>query len=150
MVAQFNSEQERKKWASLQNSAGASLNNIVQGKAQTADFQRVSTVLNGLNALAAQVFAEAVSAAEVQAKKFQAAANAATQQRDLTTLTAYEVALNDALKKVAPDIVEQIKDVLALEFLESTEELNRNIGGRFTNLEGMLPPQDLPTTNDVI
>jgi hypothetical protein len=150
MVAQFNSEQERKKWASLQNSAGASLNNIVQGKAQTADFQRVSTVLNGLNALAAQVFAEAVSAAEVQAKKFQAAANAATQQRDLTTLTAYEVALNDALKKVAPDIVEQIKDVLALEFLESTEELNRNIGGRFTNLEGMLPPQDLPTTNDVL
>jgi len=149
-MAQFSSDFERKKWASLQNSAGASLNNIVQGRAQAADFQRVSTVLNGLNSLAAQVFAEAVSAAEVQAKKFEAQYQNITYQRDLDTLTAYEKALNEALKSVAPDIVDQLKDVFALELLESNEELTRTIGGRFSDLADMLPPQDLPTTNDVL
>jgi hypothetical protein len=149
-MAQFSSEADKKKWESLQNSAGTSLANIVSGRATSGDFQRVTSVLNNLNGLAAQVFAQAVSAAEVQAKKFEAQYDGALRLRDNETLTAYELALNQALKQIAPDIVSDIQDAIQYGFIEQAEDLNRTLGSKFSDFEELLPPRDLPTTNDVL
>ncbi len=151
-MADFNSSQAKSKWQSLQNSAGASLSAVVQGRAQSSDFSRISTVLNGLNGLAAQVFSQAVSAADQQAKKFEAqykkAGTGGTGGGD--NLTAYEKALNDALSTIAPDIVSSLKEIIEMSALESNEDLTREMGGRFADLQQMLPPKDLPTVNDLL
>lgn len=149
-MAQFSSDADRKKWESLQNSAGSSLEAIVHGRASNSDFQRVATVLNGLNGLAANVFSQAVSAAEVQAKKFEASYENVLATRDNETLTAFELALNDQLSKLAPDIVGSLKEIIEMSALESNDDLTRSMGGRFSDIESLLPPRDLPTVNDLL
>ena len=149
-MPQFSSDADRKKWESLQNSAGTSLTAIVQGRASSSDFQRVATVLNGLNGLAANVFSQAISAAEVQAKKFQAQYEGALNLRDNQTLSAFEIAMNDQFAKIVPDITATLKEIIELSNLESNEDLTRTIGGRFSDLADLLPSKDLPTTNDLL
>jgi hypothetical protein len=146
----FSTEQERKKWASLQQSAGASMQAIVQGRGTTQDFQKVGNILNQQGGLAAQVFAQAVSAAEVQAKKFQAAYELVLKAREGETLTAYELALNDQLSKLAPDLINSIREIVELAVVSSNEDLSRTMGGRFSDLQELLPPKDLPTVDDVL
>lgn len=151
-MANFSSDADRKKWAALQNSAGASLSNIVAGKASTADFSKVATVLNGLNSLAAQVFAQAISAAEVQAKKFEAQSDKlgdALRLRDNDTLSAYEKALNQALGQVAPDIVESLREIIELQSIETNDAIEKMVGGKFSEFAGLLP-QDPPSVDDLL
>lgn len=144
-MAEFNSDADKKKWKSLQNNAGVSLAAIASGKANSADIQRVRTALNGLSSLAAMTFDEAVSAAEVQAKKFQ------TQLEKLEGLTsdqAFEKALGQALSAVAPDLVKQIEDALSLELLQHNEDLSRTMGSRFDQFEDLLPKKGEQVTGD--
>ncbi|WP_391857838.1 hypothetical protein, partial [Vibrio cidicii] len=94
----FNTDYERRKWESLQNSAGASLTAVAQGRATSADVQKVITVLNGMNKMAGNLFARAASAAEVQAKKFEAQYEQTKHDKAIDTLTSFEMALNAALK----------------------------------------------------
>lgn len=147
-MAQFKSDAEKKKWASLQNQAGLSLQNIAKGTATASDVQAVSTALNGLNRLAKEVFDQAISAAEVSAKKFEGQ-YAAIQENNLS---AYELALNKALTEFAPDLVGQIKDVLELENLEQTDELEKTFGSKLTDIQNLLPDRkgDLLTTDDLL
>jgi hypothetical protein len=146
----FGSDKERKKWQSLQNQAGASLTAIVHGRATSADFQRVTNVLNQQSSLAGQVFAQAVSAAEVQAKKFEAA-YASVKQKDATeTLTAFELALNDQLSKLAPNLLKDIREIVEMSVLQSNEDLTRTIGSKFSDLHDLLPKKELPSTDDVL
>jgi hypothetical protein len=152
-MAEFRSDTEKKKWQSLQNQAGHSLQRIVQGTATQADFQRVSNALNGLNTLAKRVFDEAVSAAEVQAKKFQSqhekALDGLARVGDLD-LSPFEQALNAALKQQNPDLVDAIHDAITLEIFEQTEELKSDMAEQVQKLKDLLPPKDLPTVDDVL
>jgi hypothetical protein len=151
-MAGFNSDQASKKWQSLQNSAGSSLNNIVQGRASTADFSRVSSVLNGLSSLAATTFAQAISASEVQAKKFEASYAQLEQgirEDNADNLTAYEKALNAALQTIEPNIVGTIKEFIELSALESNEDLTKTMNTGFTGVHEALPT-DLPSTSDLL
>jgi hypothetical protein len=151
-MAGFNSDQASKKWSSLQNSAGSSLNNIVQGRASTADFARVSSVLNGLSSLAATTFSQAISASEVQAKKFEASYAQLEQgirSDNADNLTAYEKALNAALQTIEPNIVGTIKEFIELSSLESNEDLTKTMNTGFTGVREALPT-DIPSTNDLL
>lgn len=151
-MAGFNSDQASKKWQSLQNSAGSSLNNIVQGRASTADFSRVSSVLNGLSSLAATTFSQAISASEVQAKKFEASYAQLEQgirSDNADNLTAYEKALNAALQTIEPNIVGTLKEFIELSSLESNEDLTKTMNTGFTGVHEALP-SDLPSTNDLL
>jgi hypothetical protein len=145
-MAAFNSDQAKSKWQSLQNSAGPSLSAIVQGRGNAADFSRVASVLNTLNGLAAQVFAQAVSAADQQAKKFGAQYENILRDQSAKDLTAYEIALNEALATVAPDVIDNVREIIEA----SNDELTRTLGGRFDGLQEMMPPKDLPTTDDLL
>ncbi|QBQ74638.1 membrane protein [Burkholderia phage BcepSauron] len=149
-MPQFSSDYERRKWQSLQNSAGASLTHIVQGRASMADVQKVTTALNGLNKLAADVFSRAVSAAEVQAKKFEAQYEQVRMDQAIDTLTSFEMALNEALKPLVPELMSNIQEALALELYEATDALQNNLGRKFDHLRELMPPKDLPTVNDVL
>jgi hypothetical protein len=155
-MAGFNSDQASKKWQSLQNTAGQSLNNIVQGKASTSDFSRVASSLNGLNGLAANVFAQAISAAEVQAKKFEASyaqlqegVREGIHVDNAANLTAYEKALNAALSTIEPNIVGALKEIIELSNLESNEDLTKTITSGFSTVTESMP-QDLPSTHDLL
>lgn len=151
-MAGFNSDQASKKWASLQNSAGSSLNNIVQGRASTADFSRVASVLNNLSSLAATTFSQAISASEVQAKKFEASYAQLEQgirSDSADNLTAYEKALNAALQTIEPNIVGTLKEFIELSSLESNEDLTKTMNTGFTGVHEALP-SDLPSTNDLL
>jgi hypothetical protein len=141
-MAKFSSDYEKRKWESLQNSAGASLTNIVQGRATSSDFQRVTTVLNGLNGLAAQTFAQAVSAAEVQAKKFEATYEKVRNDQAIDTLSSFEMALNAQLKPLVPEILSGVREIFALELIDSNDELERNLGHKFEHLQDLLPPKN--------
>lgn len=151
-MAGFNNDQASKKWASLQNSAGSSLNNIVQGRASTADFARVSSVLNGLSSLAATTFAQAISASEVQAKKFEASyakLEEGIHADNADNLTAYEKALNAALQTIEPNIVSTLKEFIELSSLESNEDLTKTMNTGFAGMQESLS-SDLPSTNDLL
>lgn len=146
----FNSDQANKKWKSLQANAGASLTAIVHGKGTTADFQRVTNVLNQQSGLAGQVFAQAVSAAEVQAKKFEAAYAKALKESDNNSLTAFELALNDQLSKLAPNLIGEIRQIVEMSVLQSNEDLTRTIGSKFSDLHDLLPKKELPSVDDLL
>lgn len=146
----FGSDKERKKWQSLQNQAGTSLTAIVHGKGTASDFQRVTNVLNQQSSLAGQVFAQAVSAAEVQAKKFEAAYSKIKQNDATETLTAFELALNDQLSKLAPNLIADIREIVEMSVLQSNEDLTRTIGSKFSDLHELLPKKELPSTDDVL
>lgn len=153
-MAEFKSAAEKKKWDSLQHQAGHSLHQIAQGKATSADFQRVSNTLSGLNKLAQQVFDEAVSAAEVQAKKFQAQYDTALEKLKADEkdqdLTAYEQALNKVLLERNPDLIQAIHEAITLELFQQSEDLEKSIGGKFDSIKDLLPPKDLPTVDDTL
>lgn len=151
-MAEFNSPQAAKRWQSLQNSAGSSLNNIVQGRASTADFSRVSSVLNGLSSLAATTFSQAISASEVQAKKFEASYAQLEQgirSDNADNLTAYEKALNAALQTIEPNIIGTIKEFIELSSLESNEDLTKTLNTGFSGVHEALP-NDIPSTHDLL
>jgi len=148
-MPQFRSETERKKWDSLQTSAGASLANIIKGQASAADFQKVSSVLSGLNTLAQNVFDEAINAASVQARVFQGYYERAVAERKVGDLTAFELALNEALKGQASELIEQIHDAITLELFQQSDVLEKSMGGRFDHLQEMLP-KDAPSVNDLL
>lgn len=153
-MAEFKSAGEKKKWDSLQNQAGHSLQQIAQGRATSADFQRVSNTLAGLNKLAQQVFDEAVSAAEVQAKKFQAQYDQALTKlktdEQAKDLTAYEAAINKVLLERNPDLIQAIHEAITLELFQQSEDLEKSLGGKFDSIKDLLPPKDLPTVDDTL
>lgn len=150
-MAEFQSDKEKKKWASLQNRAGSSIAAIAAGRATHDDFNKVSQILKNLNGLAQQVFDQAVSAAEVQAKKFEQQYEKVKE----SSLSSYEQAVNKALAETQPDLLLKIKDIFTLELLESNETLTRNIVGRFDNIKEFMPTRteigdDLLAANDLL
>lgn len=151
MAGKVNSSAAQKKWDSLKGSAGVSLSRVVQGQASSSDFQRVQNVLNQQSSLASQVFAQAVSAAEVQAKKFEKSYQAITDNNNKELLSAFEVAMNAELQKIAPDIVSQLKEVIEMSVLQSNEDLDKSIGSRFESFKELLPKEkDVPTIKDLL
>jgi uncharacterized membrane protein (DUF4010 family) len=92
-MAKANNSTAQNKWDSLKGSAGVSLSKVVQGKASSSDFQRVQNVLNQQSSLASQIFKQAVSTAEAQAKKFQASYSAVLDKDNKQLLSQFEVAL---------------------------------------------------------
>ncbi len=107
-------------------------------------------MLNGMNKMAGNLFARAASAAEVQAKKFEAQYEQIKHDQAIDTLTSFEMALNAALKPMVPEILSGIQEVFALELMQSNEELEYNVGRKFDHLQSLLPPKDLPTVDDVL
>lgn len=144
--ATFRSEKEKAKWQALENKVGHSLTRVVQGQASTADLKAVSSTLGQLNKLASNVFDEAVEAAEAAAKEMKAKAEFDLQQG----LTAFEVAVNEALARNNPDLIHQLKDIIELEFLQQDEDLKKTLGTQFSDFSRLLPPKDLPTVNDLL
>jgi hypothetical protein len=142
----FQSAAEVKKWNSLEHSAGDSLAKVAQGKATTADVQKISSTLGSMNKLAKGVFDDAVETATQLVEKTQDSNKLKLKEG----LTAFETALNEALLKLQPDLVEQIQDIVMLESYEQTEELDKKFSPRFDMLQEMMPAQDLPTVNDLL
>jgi hypothetical protein len=150
-MVQFNNQTAANKWKALQASAGPSLTAIVQGRGTAADFQRVQNILNQQGGLAAQVFAQAVSSAEVQAKKFVAAYQQVVAQRQNEDLTAFELALNEQLALIAPNIVSEIREIIEMSVLQSNEDLTRTMGSRFDHVIQLLPSKrDNPSVDDLL
>jgi hypothetical protein len=143
---QFNSQQAKTKWASLENQAGTSLNRIVEGKATAGDIQKVSSTLSQLSTVAHTVFTEAVDSATKTALAVQKAGQ--IEVRD--GLSEFETALNNALKTSFKETQEQIVDAIELDLLIQTEELTKTVGSSFADLRELLPPKDLPTVDDLL
>lgn len=145
-MADFQSAQERRKWQSLQNSAGSSFQAIVQGRANAGDYQRVSSILSGLNTLAREVFDRAVSSAETQGKKLAAQIDHLDAVR---SDEAVQRSINAAMAQSLPDVLAQIKDIFTLELLEHNEDLSNTIKTGFTDIKQYLPQtQAEPATAD--
>jgi hypothetical protein len=151
MASKFNNSTAQNKWDSLKGSAGVSLSHIVQGKASSSDFQRVQNVLNQQSSLASQIFKQAVSAAEAQAKKFQSSYQAVLDKDNKQLLSAFEVALNVELQKVTPDIIGQLKEIIEMSASSHSEELDKSIGSRFEAFKEFLPKEkDVPSMHDIL
>jgi hypothetical protein len=151
MATKVNNSTAQKKWDSLKGSAGVSLSRIVQGSATSSDFQRVQNVLNQQSSLASQVFAQAVSAAEVQAKKFEKSYMAVLDKDNKELLSQFEVAMNSELRKITPDIVGQLKEIIEMSVLQSNEDLDKSISGKFESLREWMPKEkDVPTVHDLL
>lgn len=147
----FTSQQAKNKWDSLKASSGVSLTAIAQGRGTAADYQRVSNVLNQQGGLAAQVFAQAASLAEVQAKKFEAAYAQVLAETGEKNLTAYELALNEQFAKFLPDVVGQLSELIEMSVLQSNEDLTKTMGTRFDHMIDMLPQhRDTPSVDDIL
>lgn len=150
-MAKVNNATAQKRWDSLKGSAGVSLKRIVQGQATSADYQRVMNILNQQSSLAGQVFSQQLQIAEIQAKKFQEAYQAVVGKDNKIILSAFEVALNAEMKKIAPDIVGQIKELLEDTVLTATAELERSMGSRFDEIRHLIPEKkDTPSVNDLL
>lgn len=142
----FQTAGEMKKWNSLNNAAGTSLAKIAQGQATTADVQKVSATLGSMNKLAKGVFDDAIEMATSLVEKVQEGNR--TKLKD--GLSAFETALNEALLKLEPDLVEKIQDIVLLESFAQTEELDKKFSPRFDQLQEMMPDRDLPTVEDLL
>lgn len=146
ITPQFQSAQEKDKWKSLQDQAGQSLAKIAQGKANAPDLQRVSQVLGSMSKLAQSVFDDAVTSAEKQAKSITEAGNIKIKEG----LTAFETAVNERLQEFMPTLMSSIKEALSLELLQQSEDLYKSLGSKITDIQSLLPPKDLPTTDDLL
>jgi hypothetical protein len=150
-MAKVNNSTAQNKWDSLKGSAGVSLSHIVQGKASSSDFQRVQNILNQQSSLASQVFKQATSAAEAQAKKFQASYQAVLDKDNKELLSAFEVAMNAELQKVMPDLVGQLKEIIEMSNASANEELDKSIGTKFEAFKEFLPKEkDVPSMHDIL
>lgn len=150
-MAKANNSTAQNKWDSLKGSAGVSLSRVVQGKASSSDFQRIQNVLNQQSTLASQIFKQAVSTAEAQAKKFQTSYAAVLDKDNKQLLSQFEVALNAELQKVTPDIVGQLKEIIEMSASAQNEEIDRAMGSRFESFKELLPKdKDVPTIKDML
>jgi len=142
----FNSVQAKAKWDALENRAGQSITKVVQGTATVSDIKSISATLGQLSNVAGMIFDEAVDAAEKTALQIQKAGKIEIKEG----LTAFESALNSALKVSFDEVVKKIQDVFELDLLEQTEKLKGAMGSNFEHLATLLPPKDLPTVNDLL
>lgn len=150
-MAQVNNATAQKRWDSLQGSAGVSLKRIVQGQGTSSDYQRVMNVLNQQSSLAGQVFSQQLQIAQIQAKKFQDAYQEVLGKDNKVILSAFEVALNAEMKKIVPDIVGQIKELLEDTVLTAAAELEQSMGSRFDEIRHLIPEKkDAPSINDLL
>ncbi len=150
-MAKANNSTAQNKWDSLKGSAGVSLAKVVQGKASSSDFQRVQNVLNQQSSLASQIFKQAVSTAEAQAKKFQASYSAVLDKDNKQLLSQFEVALNAELQKVTPDIVGQLKEIIEMSSASNRDDIDKSMGSRFEAFKELLPKEkDVPTIHDML
>jgi len=145
-MLQFRSDKEKNKWRALQNRADIPLNKLIQGNVNASDIAKLSSVLGSLSKLAQEVFDAAVKSAEEQAKSVVKAGNIKIEDG----ISAFEKELNTALSIQFPKLIQDIKEILSLEIYEHTDELDRSIGIKFTDLKSFLPPKDLPTTDDLL
>jgi hypothetical protein len=151
MADKVNNSTAQNKWDSLKGSAGVSLSHIVQGKASSSDFQRVQNILNQQSSLASQIFKQALSTAEKQAKKFQDSYAAVLDKDNKQLLSSFEVALNAELQKVTPDIVGQLKEIIELSASSNRDDLDKSIGSKFEAFREYLPKEkDVPTIQDLL
>jgi uncharacterized protein YukE len=151
MANKVNNSTAQNKWDSLKGSAGVSLSHIVQGKASSSDFQRVQSILNQQSSLASQIFKQAVSTAEAQAKKFQDSYQAVLDKDNKELLSAFEVALNAELQKVTPDIVGQLKEIIEISSASNRDDIDKSMGARFEQFREFLPKEkDVPTIKDML
>jgi hypothetical protein len=151
MASKANNSTAQNKWDSLKGSAGVSLSRIVKGNASSSDFQRVQNILSQQSSLASQIFKQAVSTAESQAKKFQASYQAVLDKDNKELLSAFEVALNSELQKVTPDLVGQLKEIIDMSNASSNEEMDKSIGSRFEAFKEFLPKEkDVPSMQDIL
>ncbi|BAG41654.1 hypothetical protein [Ralstonia phage phiRSL1] len=146
MAANFRTDRERRKWESLQNSVGTSLAKVAQGVATQNDLNAISKSLSQLSGVASNVFDEAVATAMDVARKQVADVKSVVADG----LTEFEVAVNKALAKQTPDIVGQIADLIELSALEQNEATSRALSNSFSDFRRFLPPQDLPTVDDLL
>jgi hypothetical protein len=150
-MAKANNSTAQNKWESLKGSAGVSLSRVVQGKASSSDFQRVQNVLNQQSSLASQIFKQAVSTAEAQAKKFQASYSAVLGKDNKELLSSFEVALNAELQKVTPDIVGQLKEIIEMSSASNRDDIDKSMGARFEAFKEFLPKEkDVPSMHDIL
>lgn len=150
-MAKANNSTAQNKWDSLKGSAGVSLSRVVQGKASSSDFQRVQNVLNQQSSLASQIFSQAISTAEKQAKKFQSSYSAVLDKDNKELLSSFEVALNAELQKVTPDIVGQLKEIIEMSASSQNEEIDRAMGSRFEAFKEFLPKEkDVPSMHEIL
>jgi hypothetical protein len=150
-MAKANNSTAQNKWDSLKGSAGVSLSKVVQGKASSSDFQRVQNVLNQQSSLASQIFKQAVSTAEAQAKKFQASYSAVLDKDNKQLLSQFEVALNAELQKVTPDIVGQLKEIIEMSSASNRDDIDKSMGARFEAFKDFLPKEkDVPSMHDIM
>lgn len=150
-MAQVNNATAQKKWDSLKGSAGVSLSRIVQGNATSADYQRVMNVLNQQSNLASQVFGQLLALAKANAEKSKDNYEALLDKNNEVLLSAFEVAFNEELKKIEPDIVGQLKEIIEMTVLQSNEDLDQRMGSRFDAIKDLLPAKkDNPSINDLL
>ena len=150
-MAQVNNAAAQKKWESLKGSAGVSLSRIVQGNATSADYQRVMNVLNQQSNLASQVFGQLLALAKANAEKSKDNYEALLDKNNEVLLSAFEVAFNEELKKIEPDIVGQLKEIIEMTVLQSNEDLDQRMGSRFDAIKDLLPAKkDNPSINDLL
>lgn len=155
-MATFNNDTAKKKWASLQNKAGVSLQKIAAGNASSADRQNVASTLSSLNSLATSVFEDAVDSAAKEAQAVVDKINAKREgsgKKPLSTgqlQNLYETATSQALSTKWPSLLADIKDAITLELYEQDDRTEKTLGSHFTDLQTLLPPKDLPTTDDLL
>lgn len=150
-MAQVNNATAQKKWESLKGSAGVSLSRIVQGNATSADYQRVMNVLNQQSNLASQVFGQLLALSKANAEKSLDKYEALLGHNNEELLSAFEVAFNAELKKIEPDIVGQLKEIIEMTVLQSNEDLDQRMGSRFDAIRDLLPAKkDNPSINDLL
>lgn len=150
-MAQVNNATAQKKWDSLKGSAGVSLTRIVQGNATSADYQRVMNVLNQQSNLASQVFGQLMALAKANAEKSKDDYASLLGKNNEVLLSSFEVAFNAELKKIEPDIVGQLKEIIEMSVLQSNEDLDKRMGSRFDAIRDLLPEKkDNPSINDLL
>lgn len=151
MADKANNSTAQNKWDSLKGSAGVSLSRIVKGNASSSDFQRVQNILSQQSSLASQVFSQALSSADKQARKFQSSYKAVLGKGNKELLSSFEVALNAELQKITPDLVGQLKEIIEMSAASSNEEMDKSVGARFEAFKEFLPKEkDVPSMQDIL
>ncbi len=135
----FNNQAAKSKWALLENAKDDAFEKIVAGKGSAGDFKKVSDTLDKMSDVAKTVFDEAVDAASKLADSAGSPGSAD-----------YDDALNKALAPHMEDLLASIKDIIEIESQNQTEDFKETLSKSFADLYERLPPQDLPTVDDLL
>lgn len=150
-MAQVNNATAQKRWESLKGSAGVSISRIVQGNATSSDYQRVQNVLTQQSNLASQVFSTLLATAKVNAEKSKDNFSDILDKNNKVILSSFEAAFNAEIKKLSPDIVGQLKELIEMSILQSNEDIGKQMGSQFDSIRHLLPEKkDTPSVNDLL